>query len=136
MDTPANQVPPVAPSPIPPGTSLVEIAKYLLSSRQGGGIKIGLTSWRAIIVAVLAWFANDKRLEWRDGTSVPDLKRRHAQLAEWHNEVSNRLQRLEDYALAPPTQPTALDALRLRASQFPGIPGVTNSYPIQRVPSK
>lgn len=104
---------------IAPETSLLDIGKYLLSKTGKG--KSGLKTWRAVVAAALAYMANEKWGEVQKGTTTTEISKKQQRLIEWHNDVSNRLQRLEAYAVAPPNSP-----FKLRASQFPAIPGVTN----------
>lgn len=88
-------------STIPPGTTLLDILKYLL----GSGTGLGSKAVKAIVAAVIAWWGVDKAKSFRDGASLSDVTR-------WQAEVSNRLERLEAYAVAPPTQPDPFEVHR------------------------
>lgn len=57
---------------IQPGTSKLEALKYLFGS--GTSSKIGSGLGKALLAAVVLWFGNDKRLQFRDDTSVADIK--------------------------------------------------------------
>jgi hypothetical protein len=102
MDTPTT--PP--PASIPPGTTLADILRYLL------GTGIGSKSIKGLVAAILTWWGVDKAKEFKNGASVSDL-------TAWHAEVSNRLERLEAYAVAPATQPDPFEVRRQAAIRRP-----------------
>lgn len=125
METVPNPTPP--PTPIPPGTGLVDILKYLLSGMAGSGI--GSKSLKGLVAAILAWWGVDKAKSFRDGASLSDV-------TKWQAEVSNRLERLEAYAVNPPTQPDPFEVRRQAAirRQLPIPPIPNTNHVVRKVP--
>jgi len=112
-------------SPIPPGTSLLDILKYLLSGSTGSSV--GSKALKGLVAAIMAWWSVDKAKSFRDGASLSDV-------TKWQTEVSNRLERLEAYAVAPPTQPDPFE-FRKQAAIRRQTP-IPPPLPVPRTPPK